>query len=103
MRTRDEVRLAARCDELLRRSTELRSWITADATAISEHLRVVDRASAFLRSGGGRALIWGALLLILATGPGRAFKVAGRTAVLWSVARRLLPHALALRRGARRA
>jgi hypothetical protein len=99
----DEAKLAARREELLRRSAELRSRIIADASAISVQLRVVDKATAFLRSGGGRALVWGGILLMLFTGPGRVLKVASRTAVLWSLVRRWLPRALALKRGPHRA
>ncbi len=98
---REEDKLAARREELLNRSEELRSRIIDDITSMSSHLRVVDRASAVLRSGGGRALVVGGLLLLMVTGPGRVLKVAGRTAMMWSLARRWLPRALTLLRGSR--
>jgi YqjK-like protein len=104
MITAIERKLAARREELLRRSEELRSRITADAAAISSRLHVVDRTAGFLRSGGGRALVWGGIVLLLATaGPGRAVRLAGRTAMLWSFARRWVPRLVALKRGGRRA
>jgi len=103
----DERRLAARRDELLRRSEELRSRISDDVAAISSRLHVVDRTAGFLRSGGGRTLVWGGQALLLATaGPGRAVRLAGRTAMLWSFARRWVPRLVALKalkRGGRRA
>ena len=95
-----EAKLAARREGLLRRSAELRTQISEDVAAISRQLRVVSVATAFLRSGGGRALVWGGLSLFL---PGRALKVASRTALMWSVARRWLPRVLAYRRGRHRA
>jgi len=98
---REENKLAARREELLNRSEELRSRIIYDVNSMSSHLRVVDRASAVLRSGGGRALIVGGLVLIMFTGPGRVLKLAGRTAMMWSLARRWLPRALTLLRGSR--
>jgi hypothetical protein len=101
--TIDEAKLAARREGLLRRSAELRSRITEDATAISSHLHVIDKATAFLRSGGGRAIVWGGIVLMLVTGPGRVLKVASRTALMWSLARRWLPRALAFKRGQHRA
>ena len=99
----DEAKLGARREGLLRRSAELRTRITEDAEAISRRLRVVDVASAFLRSRGGRAMVWGGLSLLLISGPGRALKLASRTALMWSLARRVLPLALAYKRGQRRA
>jgi YqjK-like protein len=99
----DEATLAARRVELLRHSAELRARITDDASAISSHLRVVDRATAFLRSGGGRALVAGGLLLLIVMGPGRVLKVAGRSAFVWSLVRRSLPRVLALTQGRHRA
>ncbi len=99
----DEATLAARRDELLRQSTALRSRISNDASEISSHLRVLDRATAFLRSGGGRAIVTGSLLLLMVMGPGRVLKVAGRGAFVWSLVRRSLPRLLALRRGRHRA
>lgn len=99
----DDKTLAARRDGLLRRSAELRSRITEDAEAISRHLRVVDAAAAFVRSGGGRAIVWGGLLLLLVSGPGRVVKIASRSALMWSLARRVVPLALAYKRGHRRA
>ena len=99
----DDARLAAHREALLRRSTELRSRIIEDGAAVSSHLRVVDQATAFLRSGGGRAIVWGGVLLMLFAGPGRALKIAGRAAIMWSLARRWLPRALAFKRGPRRA
>jgi hypothetical protein len=98
---REEIKLAARREELLKRSEELRSRIVYDVSSMSSHLRVVDKASAVLRSGGGRALIVGGLVLLMVTGPGRVLKVAGRAALMWSVARRWLPRALTLMRGLR--
>jgi len=100
---REEAKLAARRDALLRRSSELRSRISADADAISSQLRVVDKATVFMRSGGGRALVWGGILLMLFTGPGRVIRVASRTALMWSLVRRWLPRALAFKRGLHRA
>ena len=99
----DKAKLAARRDGLLRRSAELRSRISEEAIAISSHLRVVDKATAFMRSGGGRAVAWGALALILLTGPGRVVKVASRATLAWSLVRRWLPRALAYKRGQHRA
>jgi hypothetical protein len=98
-----EARLAARRDELLRHSAELRAQITYDAGAIASHLRVVDKATTFLRSGGGRALITGGLLVLMVMGPGRMLKFAGRGAFVWSLVRRSLPRVLALTRGRHRA
>ena len=98
----DEAKLAARREELLRRSAELRSRIADDGGAISNHLRVIDKVSAFLHSEGGRTIAWGGLVLMLIAGPGRVLKVAGRTAILWSLARRWVPRALALKRGQHR-
>jgi hypothetical protein len=98
-----EAKLAARRDELLRQSSELRSRITNDASAISRHLRVVDKATAFLRSGSGRALVTGGLLLLTVLGPGRVLKYTGRGAFVWSLVRRSLPRVLALTRGRHRA
>jgi YqjK-like protein len=99
----DEAKLAARLDELLRHSAELRSRITDDASAISSRLRGVDRATSFLRSGGGRAIIAGGLVLLMFMGPGRLLKVASRSAFAWSLVRRSLPRVLALARGRHRA
>jgi hypothetical protein len=99
----DEAKLAERLEGLLRRSDELRSRIADDATSITARLRVIDQATAFLRSGGGRVVVVGGILLLLLSGPGRVFKIAGRTALAWSLVRRWLPHALALRRGSDRA
>ncbi len=99
----DEAKLAARREGLLRRSAELRSSIVEDAGAISRQLRVVDTATAFLRSGGGRAVLLGGLSLLLIPGPARALKVASRTALMWSLARRWLPRILAYKRGRHRA
>ncbi len=98
-----EARLAARRDELLRQSAELRSRITYDASSISSHLRVVDKTSAFLRSDGGRTMLTGGLLLLMFMGPGRILKFAGRGAFVWSLLRRSLPRVLALTRGRHRA
>jgi hypothetical protein len=99
----DEAKLAARREALLRHSAELRSRISEDAAAISRQLRIVDAATAFLRSGGGRSIVWGGLSLLLMSGPGRALKVASRSALMWSLARRWLPRALAFKRGRHRA
>ena len=96
---RGEATLAARREALIRRSAELRSRIIDDAAAISSHLRVVDRATAFLRSGRGRVALWGGALLLLFAGPGGALKVAGRAALMWSLMRRWLPSVVAVRRG----
>ena len=93
-----ENKLAARREELLNRSEELRSRIIYDVNAMSSRLRVVDKAGAMLRSGGGRALLLGGLALIMVTGPGRILKVAGRATVMWSLARRWLPRTALLRR-----
>jgi len=99
----DQSKLAARREGLLRRSAELRSSIIEDAAAISRQLRVVDTATAFLRSGGARAIVLGGLSLFLISGPARALKVASRTALMWSLARRWLPRVLAYKRGRHRA
>jgi hypothetical protein len=99
----DEAKLAARLEGLLRRSDELRSRIKDDATSIAARLRVIDHTTAFLRSGGGRAVVVGGILILMLTGPGRVFKIAGRTALAWSLVRRWLPHVLALKRGSDRA
>jgi YqjK-like protein len=95
----DTGALDARREALLRRSTELRSGLVDNAAGISDHLRVVDTATSFLRSGRGRVVIWGGALLLLFVGPRNAVKVAGRGAILWSLIRRLLPAATAYRRG----
>jgi hypothetical protein len=95
----DEAVLAARREALLIRSAQLRSGIVDDATAIGSHLRAVDRASVFLRSGNVRIAVWAGVLLFLFAGPGGALKVAGRTAIMWSLIRRFLPKAAMLRRG----
>ena len=98
----DEAILAARREKLLRRSAELRSGIGDDAAAIANHLRGLDRASVFLRSGNVRIAVCGVAVLLLFAGPGGALKVAGRAAILWSLVRRWLPRAAMLRRGPRR-
>jgi hypothetical protein len=99
----DEKKLAARRDGLLQRSAELRSKLSEDAEALSRQLRIVDAAAAFVRSGRGRAVVWGGLMLLLASGPGRVVKLASRSALMWSFARRVVPLALAYKRGHRRA
>jgi hypothetical protein len=99
----DEPTLAARREQLLRRSSDLRTRIAADAVAISGQLRIVDKATVFLRSGGGRALLWGGMALIMFSGPRRALRLAGRSTLLWSIVRRWLPRVLALKRGPPRA
>jgi hypothetical protein len=101
--TSDEAKLAARLDALLRRSADLRSRISEEGLAISGRLRIVDKGTAFMRSGGGRAVVWGGLLLMLVTGPGRVLKLASRAALTWSLVRRWLPRALAYKRGQHRA
>lgn len=98
----DAGALDARRDALLRRSAELRSGLASDAGVISEHLRVVETATAFLRSGRGRVVVWGGALLLLFVGPRNAVKVVGRGVILWSLVRRLLPAATAYRRGRHR-
>jgi hypothetical protein len=99
----DEPKLVARREALLRRSAELRSRIAEDAGEISNRLRVVDKASGFLRTGGGRAVVWAGMLLIVMTGPGKVLKVASRTAFTLSLARRWLPRIMAFKRGSPRA
>ncbi len=84
-------RLAARRRTLIERSEQLRSSLAEDAVEISSHLRVVDRATALLSTRGGKIVVLGGVLLILLTGPGRAFRVVSRAAITWSVARRWLP------------
>jgi YqjK-like protein len=96
-------RLAARRHALLERSSRLRSRIADDVGEISEHLRIVDRATSLFNSRGGRIIVLGGMVLILMTGPGRALKAAGRAAIVWSLVRRWLPRAWAVDRGRHRA
>jgi hypothetical protein len=98
----DESTLTARREALLRRSAELRSGIRDDAAAIANHLRGLDKASMFLRSGNVRIAVCGVAVLLLFAGPGGALRVAGRAAILWSLVRRWLPRAALLRRGTHR-
>ena len=101
--SRDTKRLAAHRDSLLGRSARLRSRIVDDAVEVSEHLRIVDQATSLLNSRGGRILVLGGMILVLMTGPGRAVKLAGRTAIIWSLVRRALPLVRAIERGRHRA
>jgi YqjK-like protein len=98
----DAATLALRREALLRRSAELRSRIIDDAAAISSRLRVVDKVTAFLRSGSARTALWGGALLLLAVGPSRVVKVSGRAAIAWSLIRKGLPLVAAFWRGSRR-
>jgi hypothetical protein len=99
----DEAKLAARLEGLLRRSAELRLSITEDAAAVATRLRAIDQATAFLRSEGGRVVVVAGILLLLISGPARVLKIAGRTAIAWSLVRRWLPHVPAFKRGSHRA
>jgi hypothetical protein len=98
-----EAMLAAHREELLQRSAELRSRISGDAFAITNRFRVVDKATTFFRSGGGRVVVVGGVLVMLALGPRRMMRVAGRTALFWPMARRWLPRVLSMARGRSRA
>jgi hypothetical protein len=101
--SRDTKRLAAHRDSLLGHSARLRSRIVDDVVQVSDHLRIVDQATSLLNSRGGRILVLGGTILLLMTGPGRALKVAGRAAIVWSLVRRVLPHVWTIDRGRHRA
>jgi hypothetical protein len=97
----DLATLNARREALLRRSAALRSSLAGDATAVTDHLHVVETVTAFLRSGRGRMLVWAGTMLLLLAGPRGTLRVAGRGAIIWSLVRRLLPGAAHSRRSHR--
>jgi hypothetical protein len=97
------AQLAARREALLARSTTLRLALVDNFTDLAGRLHTVDRASAFLRSFAGRALLFGGLALLALAGPRRALALTGRAAAVWSLLRMLRPMLLAFGRRSHRA
>jgi hypothetical protein len=79
--------LEARRDLLVARSAYLRADLQCGAVAIGQRARLVDRATAFARSGSGRAVIAGGAVLLVLSGPRRLLHVVGRALTLWPLVR----------------
>ena|GEM_PF-1727842 len=88
------ARLAARRAQLIARSERLRLDLRYDGAELADRFRLLDSATAFARSAAGRALLVGGAALVLVAGPRRALKIARRLALLWPLARPLLPEVL---------
>ena len=102
-------RLAVRRAALLARSAQLRDRLAFDASELHAALSPLERGVAIGRSAARRPLLLlGALALLLVLRPGRLLRLGTRIAVVYPLARRLLPQvvrgvriALQLRRWAR--
>jgi hypothetical protein len=92
--TSRSARLAARREQLIARSERLRLALTDDGAELADRFRLLDSVTAFARSGAGRVLLFGGAALVLLAGPRRALKVARRLALVWPLARPLLPEVL---------
>jgi hypothetical protein len=86
-----ESQLAHRREALRARCAVQRRHLAGTAVEIEEHLGGLDRGIGMMRSVvRNPLLIAGAISVLVLVGPGRIVRWAGRGALLWSAARRLL-------------
>ena len=86
-----EEQLASRRQALRARSAIQRLHLADTTDEIERHLGGLDRGIGLVRSVvRNPVLIAGAMSLIVLVGPGRILSWAGRGALLWSAARRVL-------------
>ena len=83
--------LAARRQQLVAHSAQLRAALGGDATALALRFGLVDRVMVLARSGLARALVIGAAALVLFGRPRMLFRSAGRLLVLWPILKPFLP------------